>query len=352
MTKTRTGIRRAATLASLLGLIAMFALSPLAVLAQDDVPAEGAEFDPAPYEAPDDDVEGSVSADGSSTVFPVTQAAAEEFSDIVEGVEITVDFSGTGGGFERFCEGETDIQNASRPINPDEVAACTENGVDYYVFEVAVDGLTVAVPESNDFLTCISVETLAEVWAPDSEITNFHQIDPEFPDLELELYGPGPDSGTFDYFTEVIIGEEGATREDYTPSEDDQVLVQGVANSEGGLGYFGYAYYEENQDILNAVAIAQSPDLSDCVEPTPETVQDGTYAPLSRPLFVYVRADSLQENEAVQEFMRFYLANGEEIARLADYFGSPAEVYEADRQRLEDAISGTGTPDSQSTPAA
>lgn len=347
MIQERIGLRRGVRLASLMVLVAGFALSPLAVLAQDD----DGEFDPAPYEAPER-VEGSISADGSSTVFPVTQAAAEEFSDIVDDVDITVDFSGTGGGFERFCEGDIDIQNASRPINPEELAACTENGVDYYIFEVAIDGLTVVVPETNDFMACISVETLADIWEPNSEIENFNQINPEFPDLELELYGPGPDSGTFDYFTEVIIGDEGATREDYTPSEDDQVLVEGVANSEGGFGYFGYAYYAENEDILNAVAIAQSPDLSDCVEPTAETVQDGKYAPLSRPLFVYVRAESLQENEAVQEFMRFYLANGAELARLADYFGAPVETYEADRERLESAISGEGTPDSAATPPA
>ncbi|MDQ3167410.1 MAG: PstS family phosphate ABC transporter substrate-binding protein [Chloroflexota bacterium] len=353
MSSLRSPLRHLTSFGVMLALIASFAIAPLGTaIAQDSTPGAGGEFDAAPYEAPADGVEGEIITDGSSTVFPITQAAAEEFSNIVDGVDITVDFSGTGGGFERFCEGETAISNASRAIAEDEVAICAENGVDYYEFEVAFDGITVVVPESNTELTCISVETLAAVWAPDSEITNLNQINPELSDLELDLYGPGTDSGTFDYFTDAIVGEEGASREDYTPSEDDQVLVEGVSNSEGGFGYFGYSYFAANEDVLNAVAVAQSPDLSDCVLPSPETIQDGTYAPLSRPLYVYVTAQQLQEDPALQEFMRFYLANAEELAVLAEYIGSPEETYAEDVERLETAIDGSGTPDSQSTPDA
>ena len=353
MSLLRSPLRHLTSYGVMLALIASFAIAPLgSAIAQDATPGAGGEFDAAPYEAPADGVEGEIVADGSSTVFPITQAAAEEFSNLVDGVDITVDFSGTGGGFERFCEGDTAISNASRAISEDEVAICAENGVDYYEFEIAYDGITVVVPESNTELTCISVETLGAVWGPDSEITNLNQINAEFADVELDLYGPGTDSGTFDYFTDAINGEEGLSREDYTPSEDDQVLVQGVSGSEGGFGYFGYSYYAENEDILNAVAVAQSPDLSDCVLPSPETIQDGTYAPLSRPLYLYVNAQQLRESPALQEFMRFYLANAEELALVADYIGSPADVYDTAVEDLEAAIDGTGTPDSQATPDA
>ena len=353
MSLVRSRFRNLTSFGVMLALAASFAIAPLgSATAQDSTPGADGAFDPAPYAAPADGLEGEIVADGSSTVFPITQAAAEEFSNVVDGVDITVDFSGTGGGFERFCEGDTAISNASRAIAEDEVAICAENGVDFYEFEVAFDGITVVVPESNTELTCISVETLAAVWAPDSEITNLNQINPALSDVELDLYGPGTDSGTFDYFTDAVVGEEGASREDYTPSEDDQVLVEGVANSEGGFGYFGYSYYAANEDLLNAVAIAQSPDLSDCVLPSAETIQDGSYAPLSRPLYIYVNAQQLQEDPALQEFMRFYIANGEELAQLAEYIGSPAEIYAADVERLEAAIAGTGTPDSQATPGA
>ncbi len=343
-------------LASLVALVALLALAPFAAVgAQDATPAGG---EVAPYEAPENigELEGTISSDGSSTVGPITQIVAEDFSEVAGNVDVTVDISGTGGGFERFCAGETDLQNASRPIGDDEIQACADAGVDFYQFPVALDGITIVVPEGNDFLTCISVEQLAAIWGPESTITNYNQLNPEFPDLAIDLYGPGSDSGTYDFFNEEILGEDAAgetvtPRQDYTPSEDDNVLVEGVSGSEGGFGYFGFAYFEENQDSLNAVAVAQSSDLSDCVQPSIETIADGTYAPLSRPLFVYVNAESLQRPE-VQEFMRFYVAMAVELVTEVGFIDAPAEQYAADQEKLEAAIAGTATPDSQATPAA
>ena len=299
-----------------------------------------------PVEAQDADLgelSGQIVSDGSSTVGPITQAVAEEFNAEAENVEITVDISGTGGGFERFCQGETDIQNASRPIEDDEIAACSENGVEWYEFEVAYDGLTVVVNEANDFLTCLTVDQLRQLWQKDSPVTTWADLNPDFPAEDIALYGPGTDSGTFDFFVETILGEDGEIREDFTPSEDDNVLVEGVAGDENALGYFGYAYYAENEDTLNAVAI----DAGDgnCVSPSPESVQDGSYAPLSRPLYVYVRADSLQRPE-VQEFMRFYVENAGELAADVGFVAAPDASYAADADKLEAAIAGEGEPDS------
>ncbi|MDP9365426.1 MAG: PstS family phosphate ABC transporter substrate-binding protein [Chloroflexota bacterium] len=285
-------------------------------------------------------LEGTVASDGSSTVGPITQAVAEEFNAEAENVDVTVDISGTGGGFERFCAGETDIQNASRPIEEDEMAACSENGVDYYQFQVALDGITVVVnPELE--IECMTSDQLRQLWAPDSTIANFNELDPSFPDQEISLYGPGTDSGTFDFFTDAIVGEEGASRTDYTPSEDDNVIVEGVAGDEGGLGYFGYAYFEENQDRLAAVAV----DNGDgCVEATPETIADGAYAPLSRPLFIYMRAESMERPE-VQAFARFYIENAGELVQDVGFVPAPDEVYTEDAEKVEAAIAGGAEPD-------
>ena len=355
MAKAWNRMRMVLSVAVVLAFGAAFASTPLLSRAQDGTPAAGGV---TPYEAPENvgDLEGSIATDGSSTVGPVTEAAAEEFSAIAEDVEITVDISGTGGGFERFCQGETDIQNASRAIDEEEIAACAENGVEYYAFAVAFDGITVVVNEANDYLTCVSVSTLATIWGPESAVDNFNQLSPDFPDQELTLYGPGTDSGTYDYFVEQVLGEDAAgetldSRQDYTASEDDNVLVEGVAGDEGGLGYFGYAYFAENQDSLNAVAVARSDDLSDCVSPSPETIRDGTYAPLSRPLYVYVAAESLGRPE-VQEFMRFYIASAAALAAEVGFVEAPAEDYVADQQKIEGAIAGEVAPDSQGTPAA
>jgi phosphate transport system substrate-binding protein len=315
--------------------LAVTLASPLAAFAQDATPA--------PY-TPSADVSslsGEISIDGSSTVGPIVQALAEEFNGVAGGVQVPVGISGTGGGFERFCNGETDISNASRPIKEEEAANCAANGINYYEFQIAYDGITVVVNPENDFITCLTVAQLNQIWAPDSTVTNWSDVDPSWPAEPIALYGPGPDSGTFDYFTEAINGETDASRTDYNPSEDDNVLVQGVSGDTNALGYFGLAYYEENADSLKAVEIDGG---NGCVAPSTETVRDGSYAPLSRPLFVYVKADSLSRPE-VQEFVRFSLATAPAISGEVGYVASPDAVYVADQVKLEAAIAGTGTPD-------
>jgi phosphate transport system substrate-binding protein len=285
---------------------------------------------------------GEVVSDGSSTVGPLTQAVAEEFNAQAPNVQISVDISGTGGGFVRFCAGEIDLSNASRPIAEDEVALCAENGVDWYEFEVAYDGLTVVVNKENTWATCMSVDQLEQLWQKENPATTWADVNGEWPGDTVNLYGPGTDSGTFDYFVEAILGEDDI-REDFTPSEDDNVLVQGVAGDVNALGYFGLAYYEANQETLNAVAI-DSGD-GNCVAPSPETVQDGSYAPLSRPLFIYVNGASLQRPE-IAAFMQFYLENASVLAGDVGYVASPADAYTADQEKLNAAVAGSGTPDS------
>jgi phosphate transport system substrate-binding protein len=285
---------------------------------------------------------GEIVSDGSSTVGPMTQAVAEEFAALAPQVQTSVDVSGTGGGFERFCQGETDIQNASRPIEEDEIATCAENGVEWYEFQTAIDGITVVTNPENTWLTCVTTEQLNTLWRSENNATTWADLNPEYPADTINLYGPGTDSGTFDFFVETVLGDD-EVREDFTPSEDDNVLVEGVAGDVNALGYFGAAYYQENQDILNAVAI--DPGDGNCVEPTPEAIADGSYAPLSRPLFVYVRADSLERPE-VQEFVRFYLSEAGNLAPEVGYVAAPADVYAAHQETLENAVAGTGTPDS------
>ncbi|WP_345020457.1 PstS family phosphate ABC transporter substrate-binding protein [Streptomyces shaanxiensis] len=261
------------------------------------------------------DLSGTIRVDGSSTVAPLSTAAAQLFQGENPGVRVTVGTSGTGGGFEKFCAGETDISDASRPIEDDEKAACEKNGIQYEELQIANDGLSVVVNEDNDFAECLTVEQLKKVWEPGSKVDNWNQVDAKFPDEELELFGPGTDSGTFDYFTEAINGEEGASRTDYSPSEDDNVTVQGVSGSKGGMGYFGLSYYEENKDELKVLKIN---DGDGCVEPTAKTVQDGSYKPLSRPLFIYPKASSLDRPE-VEAFVEYYVGNNAEIAEKAQF---------------------------------
>lgn len=258
---------------------------------------------------------GSVQIDGSSTVYPLTAVAAEDFQGANPGVRVTVGSSGTGGGFEKFCRGETDANNASRPIKDDEAADCEANGVTFAPLTMAVDALTVVVNKDNDWATCLTTDQLAQIWGPDSTIQSWNEVDPSFPDEPLALFGPGTDSGTFDYFTGEINGEEGASRTDFTPSEDDNVIVQGVSGSKGGLGYFGFTYFEENADNLKAVAIDSG---AGCVEPSVETARDGSYTPLSRPLFVYVSAQAMQRPE-VASFFQYYVENDSAIAEAALY---------------------------------
>ncbi|MGW6057683.1 PstS family phosphate ABC transporter substrate-binding protein [Streptomyces sp. NPDC055189] len=258
---------------------------------------------------------GTVKVDGSSTVAPLTTAAAEIFAEEQPKVRVTVGTSGTGGGFEKFCNGETDISDASRPIKDEEKAACAKKSITYEEFQVANDALTVVVNKDADWVDCLTVEQLKKMWEPKSKVNNWNQIDPKFPDQPLKLFGAGTDSGTFDYFTEAINGEEGASRTDYSPSEDDNVTVQGVAGSKGGLGYFGFSYFEENTDKLKALKIDGG---KGCVAPGVETAQSGEYAPLSRPLFIYPNAKSL-DREEVLSFVEYYVENNESIAKDAKF---------------------------------
>jgi phosphate transport system substrate-binding protein len=262
-----------------------------------------------------EELSGDVGVDGSSTVAPLSSAAAALYAEEQPQVNVTVGTSGTGGGFEKFCNGETDISDASRPIKDEEIAACEANSISYAELIVANDALTVVVNPAVDFVDCLTVEQLNAIWGPDSTIANWSEVDPSFPDLPLDLYGAGTDSGTFDYFTDVINGEEGASRTDYTPSEDDNTTVQGVVGSDGAMGYFGFTYFEENADSLKALEI----DNGDgCVAPSVETAQDGSYAPLSRPLFIYL-SDKAAERPEVTDFVNFYIENIDDIVTEAQY---------------------------------
>lgn len=281
---------------------------------------------------------GEVLADGSSTVQPLTAAAGELFAEEQPGVNVSVGTSGTGGGFEVFCQGATDISNASRPIKDEEQAACEQNGVQFTELEVATDALTVVTSKENDFITCLTTEELATLWGPDAEgtISTWNQVNPSFPNEPIELYGPGTDSGTFDYFTDEINGEEGASRTDYNPSEDDNVIVQGVQGSPGAMGYFGLSYVQENEGAVKAVEIDGG---EGCVTPSVETVLDGTYKPLGRPLFVYPSDKALARPE-VQAFLEFYVANEKEIAEQALYVELSDEQQAAAEEKIAGLVGG------------
>ncbi len=257
---------------------------------------------------------GTVVIDGSSTVAPLTTAAAELFQTENPGVNVTVGTSGTGGGFEKFCAGETDISDASRQIDEDEVAACETAGIEFNELSIANDALTVIVNSENDWASDLTVEQLNAIWAPDSTLSNWNQVDPSFPDEALELFGPGTDSGTFDYFTGAINGEEGASRTDYQASENDNVIVQGVQGATGAMGYLGFSYFEENSSTLKAVSVAG-------VEPSSDTVQDGSYTPLGRQLFIYPSAQALADKPQVRAFVEFYIENIDEIVEAAGFIG-------------------------------
>lgn len=261
---------------------------------------------------------GSIASDGSSTVGPLTSAAAELFMTENTGVNITVGTSGTGGGFKKFCEGQTQISNASRPIKDEEKAACAAKGVEYQEIVVANDALTVVANKENTFLKCLTVEELKTLWEPAAtgKVTKWNQVNPSFPAEDIKLYGPGTDSGTFDYFTDEINGEEGASRTDYEPSEDDNVIVQGVSGDTNALGYFGFTYYEENADALTAVQVDNG---EGCVSPSSETARDGSYAPLSRPLYIYIDKKAWAANPALKSFITFYVDNDAKVAEAAKY---------------------------------
>ena len=265
-------------------------------------------------------VSGAIAIDGSSTVYPFTQAAAEQFQTENPDARVTVGESGTGGGFEKFCKGETDISNASRPIKDEEIEMCKTRGIEFSEVQVANDGIAVATNKNLE-IACMTTDQLKQLWNSKSTVKKFSDLDPKFPNSEVSLYGPGTDSGTFDFFTDVINGEEGDTRKDYQPSEDDNVLVEGVSGDEGGLGYFGFSYYEANADKLNLVAV----DGGDgCVTASKETIQDGSYKPLSRPLFMYVSNKGIAKPQ-VKAFMDATIAGQETIAANAQIVPLTAE---------------------------
>ena len=282
-----------------------------------------------------------ISIDGSSTVFPITEAVAEEFGTITRGsVRIVVGVSGTGGGFKKFCNKETDIADASRPIKGSEAERCAENGVEYIEIPVAIDGLTVMVHPDNSFVGCMTVGELRTLWSPEAEgkVTRWNQVRPGWPDQPVRLYGAGVDSGTFDYFTEVINGAAQASRGDFTASEDDNVLVQGISGDRNSLGFFGYAFYAQNLDRLKAIGIDGG---GGCVTPTDETIAGGAYSPLSRPLFIYIRKMAARQ-PYVKEFVRFYLSEeGRQLAKEVGYIPYPPRVYELGLARFEKGLTGT-----------
>ena len=279
-----------------------------------------------------------VRVDGSSTVFPISLAVAEEFQVENPRAEVTVSFSGTGGGFSRFCQGETDINDASRVVKQSELDECEENGISMVELPVAFDALTVAVHPENDWAQCMTVDELARTFAPESQVTMWSDIRAEWPDEEIEFYIPGTDSGTFDYFTEAIVGESGATRTDVFPSENDNVLLQGIQGSPYAIGYFGFAYYVENQESVNAVAIDSG---EGCVEPSAANVENGTYTPLSRPLFIYVSIPSA-DDATVGSFIEFYLSEeAREFIEDTGYVALSDATYAMALTRFEQRVAGS-----------
>lgn len=282
------------------------------------------------------DVSGSVAVDGSSTVFPMSNAAAELMRTDNPNVQVSVGESGTGGGFEKFCAGQTDISDASRPIKEeDEVPVCEENAVDFTELHVATDALTLVVQKDFE-VECLTTEQVVKLWEPDSKVNNWQDLDSSFPDQEIALFGPGTDSGTYDYMAADVIGDESEkTRTDFEASENDNVLVQGVEGTKGATSYFGYTYYEENEDNLQALAID---DGNGCVEPSAETAQAGDYTPLARPLFIYLNNEKYTSNEATAAYADFYIENLEEIASAAKFIPLNDEDY----QQTKDALAAVG----------
>jgi phosphate transport system substrate-binding protein len=280
-----------------------------------------------------DGLSGRITADGSSTVGPLVTFAAEQFQRENSGVQITVGISGTGGGFERFCRGETDLSDASRPIKDEEKEICDQNGVEYAELLVANDGIAIVVNPQNDWVTCLTTDQLGQIWQPGSKVEAWNDVDPSFPAERMTLAGPGTDSGTFDFFTDTINGEEGASRSDYQASENDNVVVQAVSGDKGALGYFGLSYFEANQDKLKDVQVDGG---NGCVEPTRETVQNGTYTPLSRPLFVYVKRTAMQRPE-VDAFVTYLVDNQEANADGARFVPLTDEQVAKARTELKAA---------------
>lgn len=294
---------------------------------------------PLPEPTTRPDLSGEIIIDGSSTVYPITELAMQQFAGIAPNVRIQLGVSGTGGGFKKFCTGITDVSNASRPIKPDESEICRANGIEFVEIPVAFDGISVIVNSANRWVQCMTVDELKRMWAPDSEgkIVNWKQIRTDWPDQPFKLYAPGVDSGTHDYFTAAIVGKEDASRSDYIGSEDDYVLMQRVIEEINGIAYVGFAYYQEYTDKVSVVAVDSG---RGCVAPSIEAITDGTYTPLSRPLFIYVRADRLDRPE-VQAFVEFYLDNAGQLVRDARYIPLPQRAYELVRQRVDNRKTGS-----------
>lgn len=278
----------------------------------------------------------AISIDGSSTVYPATEAVAEEFRSEDPDVNVTIGVSGTGGGFKKFGRGEVDIANASRPIKQEEIDLAEANNITYVGLEVGNDGLAVVVHPENDWVTCFTVEELKKIWEPAAQgtIKRWNQINPAWPDEEILLFGPGVASGTFDYFTEAIVGKSGSSRGDFTASEDDNVLVQGISGSKYGLAFFGLAYFEENSDKLKLVGVDGG---AGCVLPSLETVNNSTYTPLSRPLLIYVNSSSLK-NQKVIDFVNFYLNEAPSVLGEVGYFPLTSEEYEVERKKFQEFV--------------
>ena len=281
----------------------------------------------------------TVKVDGSSTVYPITEGIAEDYQKSTK-VKVTVGISGTGGGFKKFCRNEIDVQNASRPILAKEIDDCKKEGVTFYELPIAFDALTVVINPRNDFVKQLTVEELRKMWEPSAQgkIISWNQINPNFPNRPLKLFGAGSDSGTFDYFTEAVTGKSKASRGDYTASEDDNVLVQGVAADVGALGYFGYAYYAENTKRIKSVPIVNK--AGQPISPTEASVMNGTYNPLSRPIFIYVNAKSMEKPE-VKKFVEYYMRNAAAVAQEVKYVPLPASVYHANLKHIENKRVGT-----------
>ena len=304
--------------------------NPVMVAARPALQGEAAQADP---------LSGEIVIDGSSTVYPVSVAAAEDFRKEHPQVQIPVGISGTGGGFKKFAAGETVISDASRPIKDSERELAAQNGVTFIELAVAYDGLSVLVNPDNDWATCLTTDQLHEIWKPDSEISNWNQVDPSYPDLDIVLYGPDADSGTFDYFTEEINGDTGVIRDDFFPAVDDNVLVQGIAGDRGALGYFGYAYYVANTDKLKLVGVDGG---AGCIEPNETTINDGSYSPLSRPLYIYVNIPSLSRPE-VKAFVDYYLQNAADLAASVGYVGLPQQMYDEGLALVANAATNGGS---------
>ncbi len=286
----------------------------------------------------------TVRIDGSSTVYPVSEAVAEEFQIAQRGkVRVTVGISGTGGGFKKFCRGEIDIAAASRPIREGESKHCREKGIRFIELPIAFDAITVAVNPRNDWVDHLTVEELRRIWSPQSQgrITRWNQIRPQWPDKPLRLFGPGVDSGTFDYFTKAIVGKEHSSRGDFTASEDDNVILRGIAGDRYALGYLPYAYYAENRELIRPVPIFWKGHTKKPVLPSPENVARGLYQPLGRPIFIYVNAERARKRPEVRAFVEFYLTHAEELCREVGYLPLPKKAYELGLKRLRAFKTGT-----------